>query len=114
MEKIHFLVKGSAEEPYKITFTKDGKDLSAFCTCPAGENGMYCKHRVNILKGESKNIVSDNAHQVAVVKEKWYPNSAIEAALKNVEKAESLLVDLKAAIALAKKEASIIMRKGYF
>ncbi|WP_446469410.1 SWIM zinc finger family protein [Xenorhabdus stockiae] len=113
MEKIHFLVKGSAEEPYKVTFVKDSNNLSAFCTCPAGENGMYCKHRVNILKGDPKNIVSDNDHQVIIINKKWYPNSAIESALKNVEKAELLLADLKSAIALAKKEASIIMRQGH-
>jgi uncharacterized Zn finger protein len=48
MEEICFLVQGSAEEPYKVTFRKKGNNLSAYCTCPAGENGQYCKHRIEV------------------------------------------------------------------
>jgi len=36
MEEICFLVQGSAEEPYKVTFQKKGNDLSAYCTSLRG------------------------------------------------------------------------------
>ncbi|WP_158537822.1 MULTISPECIES: SWIM zinc finger family protein [unclassified Photorhabdus] len=113
MEKINFLVQGSAEEPYKVTFTKkDEKDFLAFCTCPAGENGMYCKHRINIINGDTRNIVSDNIQQVDIIARQWLPNSSIEAALEDVRKAESLLDDIKRAISLAKRNAAKAMRGG--
>lgn len=67
METREFLVQGSALEPYKVTFKKVGGNLSAYCTCPAGENGMYCKHRFNILEGSTKGIVSGNEADVQIV-----------------------------------------------
>ena len=67
MEEIFFLVQGSAEEPYKVTFRKTGNNLSAYCTCPAGENGQHSKHRMNILRGITSGIVSGNEAKVQVV-----------------------------------------------
>ncbi len=32
MEEISFLVQGSAEEPYRVTFRKNGNTLNAYCT----------------------------------------------------------------------------------
>lgn len=56
MEDICFLVQGSAEEPYKVTFKKNGSNLSAYCTCPAGENCQFCKHRFRMaLSGNNAN-----------------------------------------------------------
>jgi uncharacterized Zn finger protein len=53
MDKASFLVQGSAAEPYKVIFKlRDDKNLSAYCTCQAGQKGTHCKHRINILRGE--------------------------------------------------------------
>jgi hypothetical protein len=45
MEEARFLVQGSAPSPCKVVFVKEDKNLTATCTCPAGQNGQYCKHR---------------------------------------------------------------------
>jgi len=50
-DSVSFSVQGSAPEPYHVLFRRNGANLSAYCTCPAGENGMYCKHRIRILQG---------------------------------------------------------------
>ncbi len=42
-ERIQFLIQDSAAKPYKVTFVKTGKELAAFCTCQAGQNGLSCK-----------------------------------------------------------------------
>ena len=60
-DSIVFLVQGSAPEPYHVLFRRrDRTNLSAYCTRPAGENGMYCNHRIHILQGLVDGIVSDN------------------------------------------------------
>ena len=64
MVKIEFLVQGSQVEPYIVTFSKHDDNFIATCTCAAGENGMYCKHRFNILSGIKSNIVSANLEDV--------------------------------------------------
>ncbi len=82
-----FLVQGSAEEPYKTTFKKSESNLTAHCTCPAGQVGQYCKHRFGILKGEVKGIVSGNETDVPTV-QSWLPGTDVETALREVEEAE--------------------------
>jgi len=110
MEKIIFLVKGSTPEPYKVTFTKNDNNLNAFCNCPAGVNGQYCKHRFAILAGDNKAVVSANKDQVIVVKS-WLPGSDIEEALIKLAEAEQKYDKAKNRLSAAKKSVAKAMRQ---
>ena len=87
-ECIQFLVQGSAAEPYEVTFVRTGTEFSARCTCLFGQNGLLCKHRVNILEGHLKNIVSDNVSDVDKV-QSWLPGSSIQHELRNLKICEA-------------------------
>ena len=86
--KREFLVQGSTPIPYKVVFTKNGDNLTALCSCKAGIHGMHCKHRLNILKGDVKGIVSQNEEDVEVVVS-WLSGSDVEAVLNELESAEA-------------------------
>ena len=88
MPEINFMVKGSAEDPYEVTFLKSDDNLLVFCTCPAGENRRHCKHRVAIMNGSSNNIVSDNRDEVATV-QSWMIGTEVETALRELKNAEN-------------------------
>lgn len=109
MEEICFLVQGSAEEPYRVTFRKTGKNLSAYCTCPAGENGQHCKHRMNILCGITSGIVSGNEAKVQVVTS-WLPGTDVEVALSAVIDAEKQYEKAKLELSSAKKRLARAFR----
>lgn len=110
MEEIVFKVQGSATEPYNVVFVRRGPgNLSAHCTCPAGEKGQYCKHRFNILAGLSEGIVSNNLDAVGVVAS-WLPGSDVEAALQKVHALEAEEERIKKALSAAKKELAKSMR----
>ncbi len=109
MDSVKFLVSGSSEEPYEVLFTYDGNNLNAYCTCPAGSNGMYCKHRFQILKGDSAKIVSPNKDQVASVV-KWLDGSDIQEAMKKVEELELETELIKNRLSAAKKKLAKSMR----
>ena len=47
-----FEVQGSSSEPYIVTFSIEGTNFSAYCTCPAGKKGQYCKHRFSLMASE--------------------------------------------------------------
>ena len=64
---IKFLIQGSQEDPYRVDFSMNGTSLTAHCSCPAGENGMYCKHRIRILCGDDEGIVSGNKEDIKLV-----------------------------------------------
>ncbi len=87
MKELVFLVKGSAADPYEVTFIKDGASLTAICTCPAGTYGNFCKHRISILDGNAEAITSDNANQASTVVD-WLSGTDVEAALSEMREAE--------------------------
>lgn len=87
MEQLVFNVKGSSAKPYEVTFIKDGDSLTALCTCPAGEFGNFCKHRITILDGSATAVVSDNADQLGKVIE-WLAGTDVELALTELRIAE--------------------------
>jgi len=96
VDETTFKVRGSAAEPYELTFIKDGDSLTALCTCPAGEFGNICKHRMNILDGKTAGISSGNEDDVGKVRG-WLAGSDVEAALKELRAAEQSGDDLAAA-----------------
>lgn len=110
MQEITFKVQGSAAEPYGVVFVKrSDTNLSAYCSCPAGKNGQYCKHRFNILDGATKGIVSDNLDDVKVV-QSWLQGTDIEVALIKMRELEAEAVKIKKALSAAKKEVAKAMR----
>ena len=83
-----FRVQGSSADPYEVTFIKDGDSLTALCTCPAGQYGNFCKHRIAILEGGCKAIVSDNTGQVATISD-WLQGTDVAAALADFREIEA-------------------------
>ncbi len=111
MQEIRFEVQGSAPDPYGVIFIKRSeKNLSAYCSCPAGENGQYCKHRFNILAGIRIGIVSGNESDVQVV-QSWLPGTDIEFAMIRVRELEKEAEKIKKALSLAKKDVAKAMRE---
>jgi hypothetical protein len=102
METCEFLVQGSAPEPYRVIFKKAANNLSAYCTCPAGENGMYCKHRFSILEGSTKGIVSPNVDDVKIVST-WLAGIDVETAMKIVKQIERQEAQIKMQLSAAKR-----------
>jgi len=110
MPEVIFHVQGSAAEPYVVTFRdRGGGNLSAYCTCPAGQNGQYCKHRFAILAGETKGIVSGNEEDVAKVLS-WLAESDVEAALQDLEREQAAFDEAKKRVSRAKKALAKAMR----
>ena len=109
MEELRFKVQGSASDPYDVTFRLHGTNLSAYCTCPAGVNGQYCKHRFGIMAGQTKGIVSRNESDVAIVHD-WVPGTDVEAAIQDLVAAEDQLADAKKDVSAAKKRVAAAMR----
>lgn len=103
MESIQFLVQGSAKDPYELTFSRDGNVVTATCTCRAGDNGTYCKHRQTIFDGKGAGVVSENQQQVATVAS-WWPNSNLAAHYSEIIAAENNLKRAEQDLGKAKKK----------
>jgi DNA ligase (NAD+) len=102
MSEIVFRVQGSEAEPYRVSFAKNGDNLTARCTCRAGYMGQFCKHRLDILCGDTGAIVSDNLADVTIVTS-WLTGSDVEAALHRLAAAEATLAKAQAEVSGLKK-----------
>jgi uncharacterized Zn finger protein len=111
MEEIVFLVQGSEQEPYKVTFKRQGTALTADCTCQAAINGLHCKHRLNLLTGETAQIVSDNKREVEVVLS-WLKGTDLESLIAKVSETEKVFEKTKKELANLKKKLSKALRGG--
>jgi uncharacterized Zn finger protein len=105
MDSFEFLVQGSAPQPYHVSLRREGRNLSAHCTCPAGESGSYCEHRINILRGSVDGIVSKNTADVATVAG-WLKGTDVDAALQTVTRLEKEAERIKEALGSAKQTLS--------
>lgn len=106
LAEIIFNVKGSSPEPYEIRFIKDGDSLTALCSCPAGQYGNFCKHRIAILDGVYTAIVSDNREQATMIAD-WLAGTDVEQALQEFRNSENTAD--KKAIAAAKRKLARAM-----
>jgi uncharacterized Zn finger protein len=108
METIDFLVQGSAAKPYELLFSRDGNKITAFCSCPAGDSGTACKHRLSILAGIKAGVVSNNSDQVKVVAA-WLRGSNLAARMEELDQAEMAAENAKKAVSVAKKRLAAAM-----
>lgn len=92
--KLTFKVQGSAPEPYVLEFWREGDNLSSSCTCPAGENGMYCKHRLNLIAGDISSLVSKNKNDADILK-KMVQGTDVENAINLTRRSEESIEKLK-------------------
>jgi len=108
MDSVIFLVQGSEAEPYKVNFTNNLGKINISCTCQAAINGLSCKHRLRILAGDKKDIVSDNLASLELILT-WLPGSDVEKALKAVVEAERSHEQTKKELEKAKKSLAKIL-----
>lgn len=109
-QQVVFEVQGSAPDPYRVIFVRRNlNNLSAYCSCPAGVVGQYCKHRFAILEGSAGGIVSPNVDEVNLVRS-WIPGSDVEKALLKVRDLEKEASRIKNELSNAKKAVAKAMR----
>ena len=96
---------------YEVQFVRESGKLSVFCSCPAGEFGKYCKHKLSFLSGEST-LLTDTSDVNSIsavqewVRESGYPSllAEIDLAETEVKKAQSRVQDLKKKVERAMRE----------
>ena len=110
MKELIFKVKGSASKPYTVSFKKNHNNINASCTCPAGENGKHCKHRLAIMAGDSKSVVCSNKNQVTTI-QLWLPGSDLGKTFVELTSAEHEYKKAKQRLTIAKKRIADTMKQ---
>jgi uncharacterized Zn finger protein len=112
MKEISFSVQGSDPTPYEVTFLKESDSkVMVLCSCPAGMNSQYCKHRLAIIDGDTSAIVSDNVKQVAVIKT-WLTGTPLEHIIAEYRETEARATAIKLQLSKVKRAMARIMQNG--
>lgn len=108
METITYLVQGSEPQPYQVVFSYEGQKFIANCSCKAGIMGQYCKHRIDILRGDDSSIVSTNKNTIPELL-KFFVGTPLDTLLQEIEEKEVELDEAKKHISNLKKKFARIM-----
>ena len=58
---VEFVIEGSTGNEYLVEFFDQGdRWLGATCSCYAGAEERYCRHRIDLLLGKTDDLISDN------------------------------------------------------
>jgi len=106
-QELAFTVQGE-HGTYNVIFQREGDNMRASCTCPAGINKQYCKHRFALMRGEGNAVISDNRHDVTKIPE-MLKGTDVEKALIDLAESEKVYErQVKAAKgALAEKKKTL-------
>ncbi|MBF0272304.1 MAG: hypothetical protein HQL98_09610 [Magnetococcales bacterium] len=86
MPELRFQVQTPQNQPVEVIIRKNGKNLTATCSCSSGLEEI-CQHRIHILSGSDREIISENAEEVKKIIS-WVSGTDVAKAMHDL--AESL------------------------
>jgi len=69
MKMLVFKIQGRESEPYEVKFWRNGSNVTTSCSCKAGQYKYQCKHRIQLLMGDTTNLVGNNHDDVNRLRE---------------------------------------------
>ena len=108
--QLNFKVQGSSDEPYDVVFHAVDGVMVASCTCRAGVFGQLCKHRVQLLSGDSKQVVSGNESEVIQLSE-LLQNSGLKSVLDDISQLEVIYQQLSKQLKSSKKQLAKLLNR---
>jgi len=64
MPMLEFVISDTAGQIYQVAAKRSDDNLTITCSCPKGEQGDLCKHRLALLHGDGSGLVSNNPDDV--------------------------------------------------
>lgn len=99
--------KSSGNE-YNIEFVEKKGVITLICDCPAGENGMYCKHRFALIDGKDDEVLR-SSHSVADLA-KAIEGTRLSEEIDLMHADEKTLKEARATLQKTKKNVAKLMR----
>ncbi len=113
MEKIELLAKSSSGDgSYLVTFTRNKSGLSINCTCPAGQFGQLCKHKLRLSDGIRSMLFDQGQIDELEQVQAWIAGSGYPELFERLNDLESEQVRLKKEIKDTKAMLGRVMVEG--
>lgn len=108
---IEILSKSSSGNPYTVRFYIEENEISAFCSCPAGQNRKLCKHVMRIINGDDSILYDSNQKKVFIKIGYHLQKTTIPFLLSELNESEILLENAQKNAKKAKKAFEKVVLK---
>lgn len=108
---VKILAKSSSGNPYTVRFYLEENEISAFCTCPAGENRKLCKHVMQIINGDDSILYDSNQKKVFMKIIYHVQRTNIPFLLSELNESEILLENVQKNVKKAKQAIEKVVLK---
>lgn len=103
----------SGDSYYEVKFHHEDGKLQVFCSCAAGEKGRFCKHKWQLLSGNSAMLHRPEQEEDLQQVVAWVENSDFKHLYDMVNELELEVEVLKKQIKSEKKNVERRMREGF-
>ena len=93
--RVEILAKSSSGDPYTVRFYLEENEISAFCSCPAGDNRKLCKHVMRIITGDDSILYDSNQQEIFMKIASHLQRTSIPLLLSELNESEILLEEAK-------------------
>lgn len=100
--RFDFAVMGSQGDEYRVAFEVREGGATATCTCPAGGNRVWCKHRTSLLGGDVSRLMGGEQADLAALRDALR-GTDLETAHARTLQAEAAVVAAKRDLEAAKR-----------
>jgi hypothetical protein len=100
---IEILAKSSSGDPYTVRFYLEENEISAFCSCPAGDNRKLCKHVKRIIAGDDSILFDNNQRKIFLEIGSHLQKTSIPSLLSKLNESEIALENAQKNLKKAKK-----------
>jgi uncharacterized Zn finger protein len=112
MEAITLKAKSSAGDFYQVVIKLKDQLLRLKCDCVAGKFGQLCKHKLDLLKGESQALYDLEEMPQLNLALVWIQASTYPNLIDRLTEAEARLNEQKQVVKAIRKELEMAMKKG--
>lgn len=103
----------SGEYSYAVDFIKENELLTASCNCPAGILGKSCKHKFQLLSGDTSILESESEEGKFQKLKGWVEASSFSQVRSKLEQIESEIASLKKEVKKEKRNLELKYKKGF-
>jgi len=112
--KLTLKAKSSSSDGfYSVNFVYDGGLLTVFCNCPAGESGKFCKHKWQLLSGNSEMLYDPAEIETLQTVHAWAVERNYEQLYKKVNELNEKIEEFKKEITDEKRQVERKFREGF-
>jgi uncharacterized Zn finger protein len=111
--KITLQAKSSGDTPYAVDFLVEDGKLTVHCNCKAGIFGQLCKHKTELLAGDTSRLYDpEQAHELQRIQDILAGCSDLQDAAAEVAAAEKVVREKQREVKALKKRFAALLADG--